>query len=681
MESTMRNFTKLTMLIAALTAPLALGMSPAVAQEYPSKPVTLIVAFPPGGGVDNVARKVATALSEQLGQPVEVKNVAGSGGVTGTETVAAAAPDGYTLLITNPATVAINPALYNMKADPAEVLAPIARIAQTQLLGLVPIKSPAKNLREFLDIAAKAPASYNYGSGGTGNINHLGVELLKLKTGATFAHTPSNSSTAAMDELAGESVQFMMDGLHAAGELIEKKKIRPLVVFGDARLAALPDVPPAREAGVPGGLSVTSWYGLAAPKGASAAVIERIQTAVSSALATPAFAERLASEGIAPAYLDGAASAKFIAEERARWTEAVAASGARRMIDQVASVPRAIGPDRIPAVPTPTRKFDIRGDQAFLGGKPIKKIWGIRASNALMSTGVTERTVRNLDNMAEHGLNGVLVYLSGSNTGWPYERGARSAYGPDGALKPEFMTRLEWLIREADQRGMVVGVGLLSPRNQPRDAAGNVTEESIKAGIQNVARFLVDRQLRNVFIDLMHEFAHRRVDADLLREPDGPAKKAKLASWFHEVAPDYKVGVCGTILRTETAFPGADFWLIQKTVQIPPSGYVINCEMHKRDNYDTEGIFDDRAYERMFAWLEQYKMAPNAGGYFLHSGWTQGVSGFDGAAPYAEMGGYGRSPEDRGIRFYYEWVRDNYGRWVYPDHVPVKDKKMKEARR
>jgi len=170
----------------------------------------------------------------------------------------------------------------------------------------------------------------------------------------------------------------------------------------------------------------------------------------------------------------------------------------------------------------------------------------------------------------------------------------------------------------------------------------------------------------------MHEFSHKRVTVDLLREPDGTEKKAKLAAWFHEVAPDHSAGVCGTIGRSDRPdFPGRNtIQLIQKTVHIPTDRYVINCEMHKRDNYDSEGVFNRRGYEQMFAWWEQYKLAENAG-FFIHSGFTQGVSGSNGAAPYSEMGGYGTSSDDYGIRVYYDWVRTNVGSWRYPTHVSV----------
>jgi hypothetical protein len=319
------------------------------------------------------------------------------------------------------------------------------------------------------------------------------------------------------------------------------------------------------------------------------------------------------------------------------------------------------------SAPAPTKKFEVRGERSFLGGQEFK-IWGIRGGNVLMSPAVTERFVRNLDNMAAHGLNGLIVVIAGTNTGWPDEWLARNGFEPDGRLKPAFASRLEWLTREADRRGMVVGVTVFSPRTD-QEFQG---EEALKRGLQETGRFLVQRGLRNVFVDLMHEYNHQRVDQDLLREPNGPEKKAKMARWFKEVAPEIPLGVCSTIdTGSAIEFPGTDILIFQKSTPIPPKGFAINVEMHKRDNYDSEGVFSAAAFTQMYKWFDDYLKAPHAG-FFFHSAFILGVTGRDGTAPHAEMGGYGKSDDDRGVRFYYDWVRDNVGRWEYPRHVPVK---------
>ena len=328
----------------------------------------------------------------------------------------------------------------------------------------------------------------------------------------------------------------------------------------------------------------------------------------------------------------------------------------------VAALPAA-GQNPAPAT---TKKFEIRDDRAYLGGQEIK-IWGIRGGNALMSPAVTERFVRNFDNMAAHGINGFLLTVMGTNTGWPEEWAARNGFEPDGSLKPAYAQRLEWVIREADKRGMVVGVTIFTPRN----VANMQGEEALKRALQETGRFLKDRGLRNVFVDIMHEYNHRRVVPDIFKEPGGPDKKAKLHQWFKQANAEVPAGVCPTIDRgTEPTYPGADFNIIQKTMPIPAKGFTINVESHKRDNYDTDGVYSEKGLAENYGWFETYKKTPNAA-IFLHAAFITGVGGRDGSAPHAEMGGYGKSAEDAGVRWYYEWVRNNVGRWEYPRHVPV----------
>lgn len=207
----------------------------------------------------------------------------------------------------------------------------------------------------------------------------------------------------------------------------------------------------------------------------------------------------------------------------------------------------------------PTREFEIRGDRAFLGGKQVE-LWGLRCGNALMSPAVTERHVRALDNMVRHGINLIGVYVQGSNGGWPDADAGYNGYEPSGALRKDVAARLEWLVREADARGMVVEVGLCSPRKDQelRD------EQGVKRAVEETARFLVERGLKNVFVDVMHEYDHtERADLDIFREPGGEAKKARLASWFKAIAPDIEVGVCPYEKSPTTdTFPGMDVRII-----------------------------------------------------------------------------------------------------------------------
>ncbi len=317
------------------------------------------------------------------------------------------------------------------------------------------------------------------------------------------------------------------------------------------------------------------------------------------------------------------------------------------------------------AAPAATREFEIRNDRAFLGGVEVR-LWGLRCGNALHSQTVTERHVRALDAMAAHGINLLGVYLQGSNGGWPDASAGLNGFRRDGQLRPEVTNRLEWLMREADKRGMVVMVGLFSPRKDQelRD------EAAIRRAVEGAGRFLVERRLKNTFVDIMHEFDHgKRIDHDLFREPGGAAKKARLTRWFKAVAPDIEVGVC-PCQKSSTAdtYPGMEVRIIQKAMPIPASGFVVNVETQKQDSYDNDGVFDEARRQYIFADCRRFLEKPNAAMMF-HAAYIQGIGNRSGTAPHAEMGGNGTGPGDRGVRFYYEWVRQHVGRWEYPHHV------------
>lgn len=318
--------------------------------------------------------------------------------------------------------------------------------------------------------------------------------------------------------------------------------------------------------------------------------------------------------------------------------------------------------------PPATREFSVKEDRPFLDGKQIE-IWGLRCGNALYTQGVTERHVRNLDNMVAHGINCIGVYIQGSNAGHPNPFGGRSGYNADGSLKPEFARRLEWLVREANARDMVVMVGLFSPRkdDELKD------EATIQRACEETAKFLVRRKLKNVFCDVMHEYNHSRVDHDIFREPNGAEKKAKLTAWFNKFAPEIEAGICPTFKSgTGTAYAGMQVRIIQKEEVIPKEGFVVNVETQRHDAYENDGKYEADEFPIMFGYFKQYAAAPNACMLF-HSGWCQGITNGSGTAPHPEMGGYGNSEDDRGIRFYYEWVRENIGRYEYPDHIFISE--------
>lgn len=308
-------------LLSAFGVALA-GAAPA----YPSQPIKLVVGFPAGGGVDLVARQFATHLAQELGQPVNVENVIGEAGNKASREVARATPDGYALMVVNPANLAINPALYpQLGFDPQMDFSPVARMVVTPLLAIIPASLSPQNMEEFIT-RLRTQKGLKYASGGVGNINHLAVELFKLRTNLKLAHLPAKTSAAALVELLEGRVQFMADGGHVVGRHVREGKLRVLASFSEARLRSMPEVPTAAEAGIPN-LVISSWLGVVAPAATPAAVVARVQEAVRKTLARPEVAAELTNQGTEPAYLAAEAFREFIQAEQRRWAEVVRLSG------------------------------------------------------------------------------------------------------------------------------------------------------------------------------------------------------------------------------------------------------------------------------------------------------------------------------------------------------------------
>ena len=329
-----------------------------------------------------------------------------------------------------------------------------------------------------------------------------------------------------------------------------------------------------------------------------------------------------------------------------------------------------VGQEFVPARQTTaseTREFEIRNNRPFLGGQEID-LWGLRCGNTFYSDAVTERFIRNFDNMNAHGINFVGAYIQGVNAGHPDGNAGLNGFTRHGDLLPEMKRRIEWFVREADRRGMVVMIGVLAPRKDQDFYA----DEDIRAAIENTAHLLHEKKLRNLFVNLCDEFNHPlRADKLLIREPDGAEKKQRMTGWFKAIAPDIEVGI-GPHWKSGTAdtYPGMDVRIIQKGMPIPDAGFVVNVEPIREDYFNNDGIFNSANVEAIFANCRKYLDAPHAV-FMFHSGFVQGITNYSGTAPHAEMGGYGTGPTDRGIRFYYEWVRDNVGRWEYPRHLPA----------
>ncbi|MGX9937938.1 Bug family tripartite tricarboxylate transporter substrate binding protein [Advenella kashmirensis] len=314
---------RMKLLMASISSAFTLVAAPALGQPYPDKPITLIVGFPPGGGVDMVARQLADRLGQQLKQQVIVENRAGAAGNIAMEYISHARPDGYVLLMGNVGMLTANPLLYpKQAADAVKKLMPVARLVVTPLLAAVPSKAPASNIKQFIELAKSKPNAMFFGSGGSGNINHLAVELLKIQTGIPLTHVPYKGSAPSLTALAANEVQLVVDGVNVVLPQVTGGRARALAITGEKRTPALPEVPTMKEAGYPD-LTIYGWQGLFAPAGTPQSVINTLTREVDKALANPDLASRFVKQGTDPAYQNPEEFQKYIASEQARWAKVI----------------------------------------------------------------------------------------------------------------------------------------------------------------------------------------------------------------------------------------------------------------------------------------------------------------------------------------------------------------------
>ncbi len=289
----------------------------AFAQAWPTRPVRLVVPFPPGGLIDNMARLIGPRLAQELGQPVVIENKPGAGGNLGASEVARATPDGYTILMSSPP-LTISPALYPRLPYRPEQLVPVG------LLGRVPnvlVVNPASGIQSVADLTARAkgrPGQLNYGSNGQGTSLHLSAELYKSMAGVFITHIPYRGAAAAQTALIADEVQMMFDNLPSVLGLIQGGRLRALAVTTPQRSGVLPQVPTLEEAGLRG-YQVSAWFGLAAPAGVPAPVLQRLEQALERVGQNAEVRSAMQRAGADPVWLNAQAKATFMKADAAQW--------------------------------------------------------------------------------------------------------------------------------------------------------------------------------------------------------------------------------------------------------------------------------------------------------------------------------------------------------------------------
>jgi len=318
----------MTRLRDILLTVVAVSFASAVqAQTYPDRPIRLIAPFPAGGLADVLARAVGDQMQKLLGQPIVVENRAGAGGNTGAAAVAQAAPDGYTLLMSSAGILTANPHLYaKMPFDAETAFVPVSNVAEMNMLVVVHPNVPAKTLKEFVALARKQPGKLNFGSPGIGTTGHLGLAMFMHAAQVRITHVPYKGAAPAVTDLIAGQIDGVVDNPPTVISHIQAGKLRPLAYAAKQRLALLPDVPTAAEAGV-ANFEATSWFGVAAPAGTPPAIVAQLHKAIAAAVRTAAMAERFAKTG---ARLVGDTPEHFAAQiraERVQWGEIIKAVG------------------------------------------------------------------------------------------------------------------------------------------------------------------------------------------------------------------------------------------------------------------------------------------------------------------------------------------------------------------
>ena len=297
--------------------------------SYPTKPVRLIVPFPPGGGTDILARVIGNKLTEALGQPVVVENRPGAGGNIGVDLVAKSASDGYNMVIGQTSNLAVHPTLYpDLPYNPEKDLAPISLVADAPLVLVVPANSPFKTLGDVINAAKGKPEEVTFASPGNGTVSHLSGELLQKAANVKFQHIPYKGAAQALTDLMGGQVQTYMSSIPTALAQIKGGKLRALAVTATKRVSDLPDVPTVAESGFPGFESST-WFGFLVKAGTPEPIVKRLNTEVVRVLQMPEVREKIAAEGATVLSGTPEQFSAFLKDEIVKWGKVVKESGAK----------------------------------------------------------------------------------------------------------------------------------------------------------------------------------------------------------------------------------------------------------------------------------------------------------------------------------------------------------------
>ena len=301
------------------------GSVAALAQPFPSKPVTMIVPFPPGGSVDAVARQIAAGTTQYLGQSVVVENKVGAGGTIGSGFVAKAAPDGYTILLGTTSALAVSPATYkNVPYDSLKSFVPIIEVTRGPFVLSVKNSLPANDIRELVEMAKKNPGKLNSGSAGQGSVHHLALELFKQVAGIDIVHVPYKGGAPAWTAVIAGDIDMLFDSM--PGPYMFRGQAKPLAVAGPQRLAGLPNVPTFAEQGFPGVETVFFWAMLA-PAGTPADVVAKLNTALGQALRDPGVRAEFGKQSMETSPGTQEEIARFMASEIPRWRQVVQKAG------------------------------------------------------------------------------------------------------------------------------------------------------------------------------------------------------------------------------------------------------------------------------------------------------------------------------------------------------------------